>query len=368
MTRLLSTLFTPHTMGSLTIPTRLAMPPMTRERSSDGIPGTDVAAYYERRARNGVGLIITEGTGINHPAAVGGSNVPRFYGDAPLAGWKQVVESVHSAGGKIVPQLWHQGIERKHYDLPFPQVRSVSPSGVYRDGSVIGEPMNECDIETVISAFAQGAAEAQRIGFDGIELHGAHGYLIDQFFWAKTNRRSDCYGGDLVARTRFAVEIIRACRQAVGADYPIILRFSQWKVEAYDAKLVTTPQELEQFVTPLSEAGVDIFHCSTRRFWEPEFSGSALNLAGWTKKITSKPVITVGSIGNDVEAVKAYLQGAQTGQSTLEILLGMIDRGEVDVAAVGRPTLADPEWAAKVRDQRFAELHPIPPDAMETFY
>ncbi|MBJ8192120.1 12-oxophytodienoate reductase, partial [Bacillus cereus] len=118
------------------------------------------------------------------------------------------------------------------------------------------------EIADIISAYAQAAADAQRVGFDGIELHGAHGYLIDQFFWDKTNKRTDQYGGNLVQRTRFAVEVIEACRRAVGPNFPIVLRFSQWKMYHYEEKLAQTPQELEQFLTPLVKAGVDIFHCS----------------------------------------------------------------------------------------------------------
>lgn len=159
------------------------------------------------------------------------------------------------------------------------------------------EPLTTEEVESLVTAFAQAAANAKSVGFDGIELHGAHGYLIDQFFWDRTNKRTDRYGGDLVGRTTFAVEIIKACRQAVGPDFPIVLRFSQWKLGAYDEKLAKTSEELASFLAPLSEAGVDIFHCSTRRFSQPEFAGSDLNLAGWTKKLTGKPCITVGSIG-----------------------------------------------------------------------
>jgi 2,4-dienoyl-CoA reductase-like NADH-dependent reductase (Old Yellow Enzyme family) len=136
---------------------------------------------------------------------------------------------------------------------------------------------------------------------DGVEIHGAHGYLIDQFFWEGSNRRDDEYGGDLAGRSRFAIELIQAVRAAVGPDFPIIFRFSQWKQQDYTARLVQTPQALAAFLQPLSEAGVDIFHCSTRRFWEPEFDGSELNLAGWTRQLTGKPTITVGSVGLDGE-------------------------------------------------------------------
>jgi len=146
----------------------------------------------------------------------------------------------------------------------------------------IGEPMTQAEIDAVVEAFAQAAEAAQRTGFDGIEIHGAHGYLIDQFFWEGTNRRADKYGGDLASRTRFAAEIIRECRRRTGPRFPILLRFSQWKQQDYAARLAATPQELARFLEPLAAAGLDGFHSSTRLFWEPEFEGSDLNLAGWT--------------------------------------------------------------------------------------
>src|ERR1019366_3011802 len=135
-------------------------------------------------------------------------------------------------------------------------------------------------INDVTRAFGEAAASAQRLGFDGVEIHGAHGYLLDQFFWHVTNRRTDGYGGDLPARTRFAVEVIREIRSRVTADFPVCLRYSQWKLQDYNAKLANSPNELERFLAPLTDAGVDLFHCSQRRIWEPEFEGSSLNLAG----------------------------------------------------------------------------------------
>ena len=105
----------------------------------------------------------------------------------------------------------------------------MGPSGLNLAGEQVNEPMTQVEIDQIVQAYAQAAADAKRIGFDGIELHGAHGYLIDQFLWEKTNQRTDKYGGDMVARTRFAVEIIEACRRAVGPDFPIMIRLSQWK-------------------------------------------------------------------------------------------------------------------------------------------
>lgn len=166
-------------------------------------------------------------------------------------------------------------------------------------------------MKRLINAFAKAAADAKRLGFDGVELHGAHGYLIDQFFWKETNRRTDEYGGDLTGRTRFASRIIHAVRKAVGSRFPIIFRFSQWKTGHYDAKLAYTPEELEAFLAPLTDAGVDIFDCSTRRFWEPEFEGSRLNLAGWTRKLTGKPTISVGSVGLKGDFTNAFDGGPE---------------------------------------------------------
>ncbi|UOQ93133.1 NADH:flavin oxidoreductase [Halobacillus shinanisalinarum] len=334
---------------------RAVMAPMTRGFSPGGVPGEDVAAYYRRRAENDVGLIVTEGTGINHPASVSGASIPLFYGEKSLNGWANVVEEVHKVGGKIVPQLWHVGMTRKKGDLPNEEAQPVGPSGLSLDGEKVTEPMTEAEVENMVEAYAQAAADAKRLGFDGIEIHGAHGYLIDQFFWDKTNQRTDRYGGDIVGRTQFAVEVIEACRREVGLNFPIIFRFSQWKMSDYKAKLAETPDELERFLTPLVEAGVDIFHCSTRRFWEPEFEGSDLNLAGWTKKLSGKPVISVGSVGLDGEFTS--FSGANT--TSLDGLMKKLDHGEFDLVAIGRSLLMDPEWVRKVREGRETELLPF---------
>lgn len=228
--------------------------------------------------------------------------------------------------------------------------------------------MSEAEIAQVIGAFAQGAADAMRLGFDGIEIHGAHGYLIDQFFWDQTNLREDRFGGDLVKRATFAVEIVKACRAATRPDFPIVLRFSQWKQQDYAARLAPTPQDLERFLTPLADAGVDIFHCSTRRFWLPEFEGSEMNLAGWTKKLTGRPVITVGSIGLDTDFITSFQpgKGAALSGENFERLIAMVDRGEVDLVAVGRALLSDPEWAIKMRDGRTGDFAPYSAEALKS--
>jgi 2,4-dienoyl-CoA reductase-like NADH-dependent reductase (Old Yellow Enzyme family) len=344
-----SSLFTPFSYGKLHLANRIVMAPMTRSRSPHGVPGEDVAAYYKRRAAQDVGLIMSEGTLIGRPEAGSDPNVPYFNGEKSLAGWARVIEGVHAAGGKMMPQLWHVGMQRAPGHGANPEAAPLGPSGLNLAGEKVNEEPSTKEVEAIIAAYAEAAGDAKRLGFDGLELHGAHGYLIDQFFWERTNRRTDRFGGDLVARTRFASEVIEACRAAVGPDFPIVLRFSQWKLNNYDARLVESPQQLEQFLAPLAAAGVDIFHCSQRRFWEPEFSGSALNLAGWTKKLTGRPVITVGAVGLDGDFIQTFSQGGELQPARLDRLEEMLAKGEVDLVAVGRALLADPSWAAKVR-------------------
>ena len=358
-------LFKPYSHGNLSLTNRIVMAPMTRQFSPNGIPTPDVAAYYKRRAQGGTGLIITEGTTVNDNVATMDANIPQFHGEQALSGWKTVVDEVHSVGGKIMPQLWHVGMARVAEKAPFPDLPSAGPSGLFKPGKQGAEPMTVQHIESVIAAFAQAAADAKSIGMDGIEIHGAHGYLIDQFFWEGTNQRSDSWGGSMENRGRFAVEIIKAIRAATGPDFPIILRYSQWKQQDYTARLAHSPQELEQFLLPLSEAGVDVFHCSQRRYWEKEFEGSNLNLAGWTKKLTGKPTITVGSVGLNDDFFGAF-KGQDSSTRSVDDLLERLDAGEFDLVAVGRALLQDPNWANKIKENRTDELEQYSGKALAT--
>jgi 2,4-dienoyl-CoA reductase-like NADH-dependent reductase (Old Yellow Enzyme family) len=363
------TLFRPFKHGKLSLENRIVMAPMTRSHSPNQVPGQDVADYYRRRAEAEVGLIITEGTTVDHPVASFDTNVPAFHGEAALAGWVNVVEEVHRVGGKIVPQLWHVGMARKPGSGPHPDLPSAGPSGLIKPGKQVAEPMSEQDVTDVIEAFAKGAAAAKSIGMDGIEIHGAHGYLVDQFFWGGTNERSDAWGGNQVQRARFAEEIVKACRAATDPDFPIILRFSQWKQQDYDARLAPTEAELEAFLAPLTDAGVDIFHCSTRRFWEPEFDGSTMNLAGWTKKMTGKPTISVGSVSLNQEFLATFAgQDASNDADHMEDLLERMEADEFDLIAVGRALISDHEWAKKIHEGRFNDLNEFSKEALATYY
>ncbi len=363
----LAPLFAPFVGGNLSLPNRVVMAPMTRWHSPGEIPGPDVAAYYRRRAEAGIGLIVTEGTTIGHPVASYSERVPAFHGKA-LDGWRRVVEEVHGAGGRIVPQLWHVGAMRSpKSDIPNRDQPALSPSGLHKPGArPSGEAMTAQEIARVVDAFAQAAADARAIGFDGLEIHGAHGYLLDQFLWEPLNLRSDDYGGGPVERTRFAAAVVAAARRAAGPDFPIILRISQWKQQDYAAKLARDPDALGRLLAPITAAGVDIYHCSQRRYWEPEFSGSGLNFAGWVKRVTGKPVITVGSIGLSGALSLTDIGEGTEANNDLAPLADRLARGEFDLVAVGRALLADPQWLEKIRSGRVDELRLFERTALDT--
>jgi 2,4-dienoyl-CoA reductase-like NADH-dependent reductase (Old Yellow Enzyme family) len=361
-----SPLFRPFELGGLTLPNRIVMAPMTRNQSPGNTPHDGVVEYYRRRAAGGCGLIITEGTCVNHIAANGYHDVPYFWGDERLAAWMRVADAVHGEGGRIAPQLWHCGGMRRVGVMPEGDVNGYTPSGMNVPGKHNRHVMSVDDINDVIYAFAEGARNAKACGFDAVEIHGAHGYLIDQFFWEGTNQRDDAYGGSLDRRGRFAREIVSACRAEVGADFTIILRWSQWKQQDYGARLVETPAELEQFLRPLVDAGVDVFHCSQRRFWEAEFEGSDLNLAGWTRKLSGKPTITVGSVGLDHDFVPQPGESSfsEADFASLDELERRLAADEFDLVAVGRAMLANPDWALRVREGRSDELMPFRKEAL----
>jgi 2,4-dienoyl-CoA reductase-like NADH-dependent reductase (Old Yellow Enzyme family) len=340
------------------------MAPMTRSFSPDGVPTTKVADYYARRAGASVGLILSEGTVIGRPSSSNDPNIPRFYGEKALAGWQRVIDQVHDAGGQMGPQIWHMGVMEPHRSGWLPAVPFEGPSGLRKTDTVLGKAMTDADIADTIAAFGQAAADAKRLGFDCVELHGAHTYLIDQFFWSVTNQRTDGYGGQtLVERSRFATEVIREVRRRVGEDFAVIIRLSQWKSFDFDYKLAKTPQEMDAWLGALADAGVDIFHCSQRRFWEPEFEGSDLNFAGWAKKLTGRPTITVGSVGLSGEFLAAF-RGENSNPASLDELVRRYERGDFDLVAVGRALLADPHWVEKIQEERTGELKGFTKEAL----
>jgi len=365
----LDLLFSSYRLNALNLQNRVAMAPMTRSFSPGGVPTAEVAAYYRRRAENGVGLIITEGTGVGRPAALNEPDVPHFHGEAALAGWKTVLDQVHAAGGRIAPQLWHVGQKRSSAASDWtPPAPYESPSGLSVTAEHVGQPMSEADVADTVDSFARAAADAERLGFDGVELHGAHGYLIDQFFSGDLNLRSDRYGGStLLERSRFAIEILKAIRSVVTSGFPVILRLSQWKPKDFSARLAETPQALERWLGVLVDAGADAFHLSQPKFWEaafPEFDAE-LNLAGWAKKLAGVTAITVGSVGLSGDVYESF-HGKSARAASLDGLLARLERGEFDLVAVGRALLQDPAWLEKVRQRRVDQISDFTPEAFAT--
>ncbi|CAM3459033.1 NADH:flavin oxidoreductase [Thalassospira profundimaris] len=352
-------LFTPFKLKTLDLPNRIVMAPMTRNKTPDGIPGAANADYYSKRAAGGVGLILSEGTVVDRPASRNLPHIPLFHGEAAMAGWKAVADAVHAAGGKMGPQIWHTGSTRTP-DAWEPDAPVESPSGLVGPEDPRGNAMTESDIADTIAAFAKAALDAKNAGFDTFEIHGAHGYLIDQFFWPGTNLRTDRFGGKTIKeRSTFAREVVTAMRAAVGPDFPIILRVSQWKQQDFTARLAYTPDEMTDWLGPLVEAGVDIIHASQRRFWEPEFpeidGEKGLNFAGWAKKLTGAPTISVGSVGLSSDFIGAF-SGEASEKASLDELINRMEKGEFDLIAVGRALLSDAQWANKVKSGAYDQL------------
>ncbi len=361
-----SPLFEPTTVAGLRLRNKVVMAPMTRWFSPAGVPGNDVAAYYVGRAKAEVGLIITEGVNIDHPGSAGFANVPTMFGEPALSAWTSIVERIHDAGGKVIPQLWHVGSTRRAGPDTGP-APGYGPMQVIEGGRVAVVALDEAEIARIRRAFADAAKQALHAGFDGVELHGAHGYLLDQFMRRCTNGRKDGYGGSLAARMRLPMEIVADIRRAAPSTFPIVFRFSQWTMDDYGARLAETPQELEEILSLLASAGTDVFHVSTRRFWEPAFDGSPLSLAGWTKKLSGKPVIAVGSVGLDraFDTVRNR-KDSRSGHADLGDLNERLAAAEFDLVAVGRGLLADPQWVTKVRTGCVADLIPVSKHAYET--
>ncbi|MEQ8934465.1 MAG: 12-oxophytodienoate reductase [Amphiplicatus sp.] len=357
--------------GNLVLKNRVVMAPMTRSASPGGIIGDHNIEYYRRRAEGGVGLIITEGVWIDSPVAAFMQNIPNFYGEKSLRRWRELAEAVHGEGAKIMPQLWHVGMARTPGVDGHSYAPSHGPSGIDRNLQSVAPPMTKEQIESTIEAYARGAADAADCGFDGVELHGAHGYLIDQFFWNQTNRRSDEYGGDWLNRTRFAANIVREIKKRVGDDFPVCLRFSQWKFADYKTRLLESVADLEALVTPLVSAGVDMFHVSTRRFWESAFPDSPLTLAAWTRKLSGRPTIAVGSVSLSAPYDPKAKSGADNiNQSEATNSIDAIETGlaneDFDLIAVGRALISNPDWAQLVSEQRMDEIKSYDARMLET--
>ncbi len=377
-------LFEPTRIGSLTLPNRVVMAPMTRSFcGSRGLPSPEVARYYAARAAAGTGLIFTEATVVDMGPARGYLGVPGLCDDAQEAAWKRVVEAVHAAGGRIMVQLWHCG--RLSHPRATAGAQPVAPSAVAAGGPYIDvadpstfdghlsyvEPkaMTQADIDAVIGAFAAAAARARRIGFDGVLFHGASGYLIQQFFNADSNRRDDAYNGDTAARARFACEIVSAARAGTGADYPLLMGLSQFSVSDYGWVTWSAPADLAVTVNCLKAAGVDGFHVAAHRINNPGFAAEAdpagHGLAWHVRQASGLPVSAAGGVTYSA-TIGESLMGADCHIADPAEAARMLINGDADLIAVGRAMLANPDWTTKVRAGRWNELLPFRRETLAT--
>lgn len=330
-------LLDPIKINNWNLRTKIVMAPMTRSFADNttGTVGEDIVAYYRKRARDGVGLIITEGINPN-PRGKGTFGIPGLYTDNQVKAWRKVTDAVHEEGGKIVAQLWHVG-RLTHSELTggFPP---QAPSVIKAEGLVhrlrkpyeTPEEMSIQDIHQVIEQYALAARNAVKAGFDGVEVHGAHGYLIDQFNSEMTNHRTDKYGGVLSNRLLFMKEILFAVTKEVGIDNTII-RFSEIKDDIPNYRWSNPDEEIKAFIQIFKEVGIKILHPSTNNFTEK--LSNDMTFHQLVRKYWEGPIIGVGNLN-------------------VEIANNAIREGTIDLAAFGRPLLANSDFVQRIKDGR----------------
>ena len=337
----LSALLSPITIRNTRIPNRAVLPPMgTGLCNPDGTVSDALLAYMKRQAASGAGLLISEITAV-HPTGVVSPFEIGAWDDRFIPGLQKLAEVMHQAGAKAAMQLHHAGRESL-YMLKKGQAigPSAAPSLIY------GQPpkeMSPAEIQEIVAAFGTAAGRARKAGFDAVEIHGAHGYLLTQFLSSISNHRTDQYGGAFADRARFVIEIVRAVRSTVGDDFPVLLRIS---AEEY-IKNGYTVDDVLTILPSLTEAGVDVIHASIGTHGSPgaitsappEFSaGFNVWRAEKIKKAASIPVIAVGRF-NDPRQADA-----------------VIAAGEADFVAFGRQQLCDPDFLTKARENRYEDI------------
>ena len=347
----MNTLFDPCSVGAWRLPNRIVMAPLTRNRSPDGVPPPRVATYYAQRAS--AGLIVSEATAISRQAQ-GYADVPGLYTPAQRAAWRRVTDAVHAAGGRIVCQLWHVG-RISHVDLQPGGRDPVAPSAIsakaktvlIRDGAAAFVPvsppraLSRAEIPGIVADYARAAMAAVAAGFDGVEIHAANGYLIDQFLKTGSNQRDDDYGGSIARRARFALEVVQAVAAAVGGERTGI-RLSP-VTPANDADTQDTQPLFEQLLRALAPIGLAYVHLiegatgGPRELPERPFDYAALRRA-WRES---------GGAG-------AWMVNNGYDRTLADAALA----DGADLVAFGRPFISNPDLVRRLREcLPLAELH-----------
>ena len=353
-------LLDPVRLGELECRNRIAMAPCTRCMSPGFVPTDAVAAYYERRAADGVGLLISEGTVICERGN-GYPDVPGIFAPDQIEAWREVTARVHAAGGRIACQIWHVGAVA--HPRTTGGVLPESPSGISPVGEIRrlkrpdgtherygeSEAVTEDRIHELIGLYRRAARNAIEAGFDGVEIHGAHGYLIDQFTNLHFNRRTDGWGGE--HRTRFAHEVARSVIEEIGPGRTL-MRISP-KMSAAGTGWVRPEGTFRRLLDDLWEAGLRILHVSNADYDEPVLPASLTGGA-------ASELISLHA------AARALWPGQLIGVGALtpERADRAIVDGEIDVAAFGRALIANPDLVSRVRAAR--PLEPYRPEMLET--
>lgn len=355
-----SVLFSPARLGAVEIPNRVLMAPMTRSRAGrDGVPGPLAALYYTQRA--GAGLIVTEATQVA-PEGQGYIQTPGIHDPAQVAGWRRVTDAVHAAGGRIFLQLWHVG-RVSHHDFQPGGIAPVSASALALEGEAwtyegmkpysTPRELATAEVPQVVAQFRRGAELAKEAGFDGVEVHGANGYLIDQFLRDGTNRRDDQYGGHAANRARFLLQVTEAVVAVWGADR-VGVRLSPLgsfngmsdsdpaatfgtAVEALDGFGLAYLHLVEQFGAPLSEADHAVINAVRGRWHGPYIANGAYDGARGATAVASGWATAVAYgvpfIANP-DLPMRLLTGAELAQSDKATFYGGDAKGYVDYPAL----------------------------------
>ncbi|MGH8084466.1 MAG: hypothetical protein ACREPV_04235 [Lysobacter sp.] len=333
-------LFTPLRVGGLSLPNRLAVAPMTRVSATpEGHATKQMADYYGAFAAGGFGLVITEGIYTDKAHAQGYLFQPGLADDAQRDAWRPVVDRVHAHGGRIVAQLMHAGalsqgnphcITTKAPSAVLPKGQQMAfyrGEGRYR----MPEAMSADDVAEAVEGFAQAARRAQEAGFDGVEVHGANGYLLDQFLTAHTNLREDHYGGSLANRLRLTVDVIQAVRRTTTERFVVGVRTSQGKVNDFTHKWEGGEADAAQIFAMLGALPIDYLHTTEFEAWRPAFGEHGPSLASLARRHVSVPVLANGSLHDATQAD------------------GVVARQEADFVSLGRGALTHADWPARLR-------------------
>ncbi len=336
-------LFSPFTIKNHTFLNRLGVAPMTRmSGGADSIPRSDVLDFLVRRAKRGAGLVYTEAIVTDYESAQGYPGQARMTTQPQIDTWYKVVQSIHEHGAKAIMQMFHCG--RMAWPEVNPAHRTIAPSSVTpaQDNPLTGAPyplpeeMSRFDIDHVIQGFVETARGAVAAGFEGIEIHGAHGYLVSQFLSSYSNTRNDEYGGSEAGRFCFAREIIRAVRRVVPDDRLLLFRISNWGVVDMDVSLFASQQEWQTMIGLLDKEEIDALSVSTYRFSDPAFD-SGQNMAQLTRAVTDLPILICGQI-HDRATAEAALKDA-------------------DLVLSGKSILLNPDWVEGVREGKELPLY-----------